>query len=163
MFLAPLADMVKEASYEVSESIRQVITLQASGADVFLVAAPKIRRAGDPQILRPCCLEHSALPQLCVGVDRNGAQAGRTRQVKGAHIDRLCGRPRGSMLRGGSWRRCLEALLLRPVCQFATLLIRMRRPDSQRRRGRTLQRATGGRKSATRAREVDEASTLTAS
>lgn len=89
MFLAPLADMVKEASYEVSESIRQVITLQASGADVFLVAAPKIRRAGDPQILRPCCLEHSALPQLCVGVDRNGAQAGRTRQVKGTHIDAI--------------------------------------------------------------------------
>ena len=64
--------IVKEASYETSEPTvdSQVVTLQGSGADIFIIARDaEIRRAGDPQVLRSR-LERDPLSQQCLAFDR---------------------------------------------------------------------------------------------
>ncbi len=68
--------IVKEASYEVSEPTvnSQVVTLQGSGADVFVVAAgAKVCRSGDPEVFRPR-LERESLFELRLAIDRVGVE-----------------------------------------------------------------------------------------
>ena len=78
--------IVKEATYEVTEPTidSQVLTLQGSGADIFVIAAtPKfaaqaIRKAYDSAGSRCASSTTSRL-------DRLGAEAGRPREVEGPH------------------------------------------------------------------------------
>ena len=93
--------IVKEASYETSEPTidSQVVTLQGSGADVFVIAAtPKfaaqaIRKSYD------LGWNAGALSQQRLAVDRDRAEARGAREVEGAHHRRL---------RQGRDRRALE-------------------------------------------------------
>ena len=73
------AKMATEATYEPTDPTidSQIAPLQASGADVLVVAAaPKFARAGDPQGLRPR-LEADVLHDQRVDFGRVGADAGR--------------------------------------------------------------------------------------
>ena len=93
--------VIKEASYETSEPTvdSQVVTLQGSGADVFLIARDaQSRRPGDPQVLRSR-MERGPLHDRRLPVDRRGYEAGGPRQVEGRDHRRL---------RQGSDRRALE-------------------------------------------------------
>ena len=106
--------IVKEASYETSEPTvdSQVVTLQGSGADVFLIAAtPKfaaqaIRKSFD------LGWNARALHHQRVGVDRDDPQARRAREVEGPDHRRICqGRDRPA-LEGRSGRQGMEGLHL---------------------------------------------------
>ncbi len=72
----------------------QIVSLQASGADVFFnVDDAEVRGAGDPQGLRHR-LEAAALPQQRVDLGRLGAEAGGPREVGRPHHRRTTSRTR---------------------------------------------------------------------
>ena len=112
--------IVKEASYETSEPTvnSQVVTLQGSGADVFLIAAtPKfaaqaIRKSYD------LGWNAAALRQQRLAVDRDRPEAGRARQVEGPHHRLDYGKDvTDRAMEGRSRRQAMEGLQRRNTCR----------------------------------------------
>ena len=93
--------LIKEASYEVSEPTvdSQIVTLQGSGADVFLIAAtPKFAAQAIRKAYRHR-LEAGALHDRRLAIGRDGDEAGGHGEIEGRDH-------RG--LRQGSDRRPME-------------------------------------------------------
>ena len=104
--------IVKETSYEVSEPTvdSQVVTLQGSGADLFLIAAtPKfaaqaIRKSAD------LGWSGDPLSQLCLSLRRRGAETRWPRKVEGAHHCNLRHRRDGPAMERHSRHAGLEGV-----------------------------------------------------
>ena len=83
--------IVAEDSYETTEPTidSHIVTLKASGADVFFnVTIAEICRAGDQDDRRDR-VEAAAPAQQRLGLDRSRDQAGRLRAIAGHHLVRL--------------------------------------------------------------------------